>query len=598
MFREPVAGAIIQGTLEAIAACQGRWKTPEAVWKGFRDWCARRSRSVGLSFGEKTLFYHELQGLYEFGEESCGGREYLALSGRRFADIMLREGLSDLLAAGLRTGSDLPSAIEGLFLRFMDQYARLLYRMSVKRGRDTVSLSLDFADPEATAHYLAAYGQDGRISFRRSFEVIVGIVEACLEYLLDPWKSENLSSDYAGGSMTIRFPPGTSFHYRKLVGTLTRFAADLQKRHQDELFSRDLEHDLLLRSPSMREKWEMIRRASATDEIILLRGEPGTGKTYLAERIHHMSARKGRPFVEVGLTADVGGESLIHSHLFGHVKGAFTSAVEDKRGLFTLADTGTIFLDEMGDAGPELQARLLRVMEKRTFKPLGGTKDITVDVRILAATNRDLESMVRQGRFREDLYHRLNVIQIQLPALRERSGEIPVLCDHFLKKLSIESGRPLKSLAPETLETLVAHPWPGNIRELIHVLKYALVFSTGDRIAPRDLPESLRRPAGKAAAAPTPAPPPSRGDEPVIDAGALERMLAESDSRPVARNDTAGCPWHIDYAKKTYLRAVIRHCGGNLRRIASYWDCSSERTVRALVKRLGLWEELVKARTG
>jgi DNA-binding NtrC family response regulator len=594
MFREPVAGAIIQGTLEAIAACQSRWKTPEAVWKGFREWSARRSRTVAVSFGEKSLFYHELQCLYEFGEEAGGGREFLALSGRRFADIMLQEGLSDLLAAGLRPGSDLPSAIEGLFLRFMDEYARLVYRMSVKRGRDTVSFSLDFADPEATAQYLAAYGQDARLSFRRSFEVIVAIADACLEYLLDPWKPENLSADLVHGTMTIRFPKGTSFHYRKLVETLTRFAGDLQKRHREALFSRDLEHDLLLRSPSMREKWEMIRRASATDEIILLRGEPGTGKTYLAERIHEMSARKGRPFVEVGLTADVGGESLIHSHLFGHVKGAFTSAVEDKRGLFALADTGTIFLDEMGDAGPELQARLLRVMEKRTFKPLGGVKDITVDVRILAATNRDLESMVRQGRFREDLYHRINVIQIQLPALRERSAEIPVLCDHFLKKLSAESGRPSKELSPEALDTLSTYPWPGNIRELIHVLKYALVFSLGEKIGPRDLPDSLRRPAGRPA--PAPAPARARQDEEVIDAEALGRLLAESDARPVARNDTANCAWHIDYAKKTYLKAVIRHCGGNLRRIASYWDCSSERTVRALVKKLGLWDELVRAR--
>ena len=146
MFREPVAGAIIQGTLDAIAACQSRWKTPEAVWRGFREWSARRSRSVAVSFGEKSLFYHELQSLYEFGEEAGGGREFLALSGRRFADIMLQEGLSDLLAAGLHRGSDLPSAIEGLFLRFLDEYARLVYRMTVKRGRDTVSFSLDFAE--------------------------------------------------------------------------------------------------------------------------------------------------------------------------------------------------------------------------------------------------------------------------------------------------------------------------------------------------------------------------------------------------------------------------------------------------------------------
>src|SRR5688572_20358984 len=159
-----------------------------------------------------------------------------------------------------------------------------------------------------------------------------------------------------------------------------------------------------------------------------------------------MSARKGRPFVEVGLTADVGVDNLIQSHLFGHVKGAFTSAHEDKQGLFTLSNSGTIFLDEIGDATPDLQAKLLRVIEKKTFKPLGATRDVTVDVRIIAATNRDLEAMARDGRFREDLYHRLNVIPIEMPPLRERPGEIPLLAEHFVRRIALEAKRPRKPL--------------------------------------------------------------------------------------------------------------------------------------------------------
>ncbi|HXX92499.1 MAG TPA: sigma 54-interacting transcriptional regulator, partial [Planctomycetota bacterium] len=318
-------------------------------------------------------------------------------------------------------------------------------------------------------------------------------------------------------------------------------------------------------------------------------------KTFLAERIHEMSARKGRPFVEVGLTADVGVDNLIQSHLFGHVKGAFTSAHEDKQGLFSLSNSGTIFLDEIGDASPDLQAKLLRVIEKKTFKPLGSTKDVTVDVRIIAATNKDLEKLSREGRFREDLYHRLNVIPIEMPPLRERPGEIPLLAQHFLRRISVEVKKPLKLPGAALTGFLASYSWPGNIREFIHVLKYALLFSQGEELEVKDLPDYLKKFKTEKGRAPLPASAPSSAGG-VIDLEKLSAALSEIDAAPVVKSHTTDYPWHVDYAKKTYLRALIRHCKGNIRKIVNYWDCDSEKTVRTLIKTYGLWDELERSR--
>jgi DNA-binding NtrC family response regulator len=596
MLKEPVALQIVRGTLEAIATHHPKSKDAEAVWKAFRQWNARRGKEIALSFSEKPPYFHELQDLYEFGFESCqhlSRDEFLRLSGRYFAEIILRERLHDLVATCLTPGG-VPAGIENLFHRFMEQYSRFLYRVQTRRSETEVSFSVVYSEPEAIARHLAEFGKDATQSFQNSFRVIVAVIEMGMEYLLDPWKSENLEFDAAKGTARLKIPPGTKFNYKKQVETLTRFAYQLEKRHAEFLFARDLEHDMILQSPFMRDKWDKIKLASATDELILLRGEPGTGKTYLAERIHEMSARKDRPFVEVGLTADVGVDNLVQSHLFGHVKGAFTSAYEDKQGLFSLSNTGTIFLDEIGDASPDLQAKLLRVIEKKTFKPLGSTRDVTVDVRIIAATNRDLEKMAREGKFREDLYHRLNVIQIEMPPLRNRPDEIPVLAQHFLRRISVEVKKPAKRATVEFLAFLTAYPWPGNIREFQNVLKYALLFSQGEEIGLKDLPDSVLKVAAKIP--PVPASQPARSSQGVIDYGKLVQLLAEVDSMPVVKNNASEYPWHIDHAKKTYMQALIHHCKGNLRKIVSYWDCDSEKTVRALIKDLGLWEELEESR--
>lgn len=596
MLKEPVALQIIRGTLEAIGVHQGKGKDPEAVWKSFRQWNQRRGKEVALSFTEKPPYFHELQDLYEYGLETSpkvGRDEFLRSTGRYFGDIILRERLHDLVASCL-TPEGVPAAVETLFHRFMEQYSRYLYRIKTERLEGEVSFLIVYSEPEAIERHLKEFKKDAAESFRNSFLVIMAVVEKGMEYLVDPWDPKQLTFDVAKGTARLKLPPGTKFNYKKQVETLTRFAYQLEKRHAEDLFARDLEHDMILQSPFMRDKWEKIKLASATDELILLRGEPGTGKTYLAERIHELSARKGRPFVEVGLTADVGVDNLVQSHLFGHVKGAFTSAYEDKQGLFSLSNSGTIFLDEIGDASPDLQAKLLRVIEKKTFKPLGSTKDVTVDVRIIAATNKDLEKLSREGRFRDDLYHRLNVIQIEMPPLRNRLDEVPVLAEHFLRRLAVEVKRSPKPPSAELLGFLSTYPWPGNIRELINVLKYLLLFSQGSELELRDLPEHLQKSKPPAASVVRRSAL-AAGTE-IINYDNLCRALSESDSVPVASGDTTSHPWHVDFAKKTYLRALIQHSGGNLRKILAFWDCDSEKTLRGLIKSYGLWEDLEKAR--
>ncbi len=246
----------------------------------------------------------------------------------------------------------------------------------------------------------------------------------------------------------------------------------------------------------MRQLREQVAMAAPTNGRVLIYGENGTGKELVARTIHGLSRRRTSAFVEVNCAAIP--EELIESELFGHVRGAFTGAVADRRGKFEVADGGTIFLDEIGDMSLKTQAKVLRVLQEQTMEAVGGTARIKVDVRVLAATNKDLQAEIRAGRFREDLYFRLNVIPIFVPALRERPDDIALLADHFMAEFAREYGRRIKTFDPEAVSVLRRYLWPGNVRELRNVIERLMIMVFGDAIAASDLgfldPNALKRP--------------------------------------------------------------------------------------------------------
>jgi len=238
-------------------------------------------------------------------------------------------------------------------------------------------------------------------------------------------------------------------------------------------------------SDSMQEVFRIATKVARSNATVLLRGESGTGKELIAHALHYQGLRPKGPFVAINCAALP--ENLLEAELFGYEKGAFTGAVANKQGRFELARGGTIFLDEVGDVSPSLQAKLLRVLQERTFERLGGTKTLTTDARIISATNRDLEAMSKSGEFREDLYWRLNVVPIFLPALRARREDLPVLLEHFLERFNATAGREV-TLASDAMRRLMTYPWPGNIRELENTVQRLVVLADDDEIAAADLP--------------------------------------------------------------------------------------------------------------
>lgn len=235
----------------------------------------------------------------------------------------------------------------------------------------------------------------------------------------------------------------------------------------------------------------LVEVVAPTDSTVLIQGESGTGKEVIARYLHNLSSRVDGPFLSINCGALP--ENLLESELFGHVKGSFTGAVRDKQGLFAAARGGTFFMDEVGEMPPSLQIKLLRVLQEREVIPVGATEPIPVDVRIVAATNRDLEEEVRRGRFRSDLFYRLNVIALELPALRERRDDLVLLIDGFLQDLATERGDPVRALTSEALDAVMVYDWPGNVRELQNALEHAVVLSKGESIEPGALPERITR---------------------------------------------------------------------------------------------------------
>jgi len=244
-------------------------------------------------------------------------------------------------------------------------------------------------------------------------------------------------------------------------------------------------------SPVMLRTLELVRQVAPSTATVLIQGESGTGKELIADAIHHGSPRREQAFVKVNCAALP--EHLLESELFGHERGAFTGAVARKEGRFELAHGGTLFMDEIGDIGVAMQAKLLRVLQSGEFERVGGTRTLKVDVRLVAATNTDLAGLVREKRFREDLYYRLNVITIQLPTLRERREDIPLLAHHFLRQYAAKNAKPLGGFTEEAMDLLQTYNWPGNVRELENAIERAVVLTRSDLITPVDLPETLVR---------------------------------------------------------------------------------------------------------
>ena len=239
----------------------------------------------------------------------------------------------------------------------------------------------------------------------------------------------------------------------------------------------------------MQAVFKIVKAVAGARTTALITGESGTGKTLLARAIHRASDRKDGPFVEVNCGALP--ESLLESELFGHVRGAFTGAIKDRAGKFEAADGGTIFLDEIGTSSQSMQVKLLRVLQDRVIERVGGHNPITIDVRVILATNIDLQKAVREGRFREDLYYRINVVSLEMPPLRQRTGDISVLAEHFLRRFRAETGRSVLGFTPEAVSLLKRARWPGNVRQLENVVERAVVLCEGDHIEPHDLPADL-----------------------------------------------------------------------------------------------------------
>ena len=249
--------------------------------------------------------------------------------------------------------------------------------------------------------------------------------------------------------------------------------------------------NILGRSESMQQVFATIERVAPTNSTVLIGGESGTGKELVARAVHFNSLRRDRPFVALNCGAVP--ETLLEAELFGHVRGAFTGAHANKKGLVEAAEGGTIFLDEIGEMAPPMQVKLLRVLQERRFRRLGGTDEVQADVRVIAATNQDLPKMVEEGRFREDLFYRLNVLSIKLPPLRERVEDIPLLAEQFLQQFATQMGKAVQTISAEALALLQQHPWRGNVRELQNAIERAVALEQTETILPESLPEDLRR---------------------------------------------------------------------------------------------------------
>ncbi len=381
------------------------------------------------------------------------------------------------------------------------------------------------ASPDASVILMTAFGTVEA--------ALQAIKNGAYDYVSKPLRLDELL-------LTVR----RALEQRRLVRENQQYRETLQERYQLE--------NIVGVSQPMIDVFKLIARVAPTRTTVLITGESGTGKEVVARALHFNGPRAAGPFV----TIDCAGlaEGLLESELFGHVRGAFTGAVAARRGLFEAGHGGTVFLDEVGEISPNTQAKLLRVLEEQEIRPIGGNESIRVDVRLIAATNRDLEAEVREGRFREDLFYRLNVVSVRLPPLRARREDIPVLAQHFLRKHAEANGKAIGGIAPEAMAHLEAYPWPGNVRELENAIERAIAVSGHPVLLPDDLPAHV--------AAPTPVPPESGGPGP-------QALVS------------------LDELTRQHLVRVLAATGGNKKRAAEILGVD-RRTLYRMLERYGM----------
>jgi two-component system response regulator AtoC len=373
----------------------------------------------------------------------------------------------DLLKEVLsKEGYDVSKALSGeeAIAQGTDNFFDLIItdvRMGKKDGMEVLRFFKKNA-PDTTVIMITAFG-----SIETAIEAIR---DGAYDYISKPFKLDE-----------IKFTVRRALEQRKLIQENKFYRQELLEKYQFK--------NVIGRTPQMFQVYKTIAKVADTTSTVLLCGERGTGKELMARSLHYNSQRNNRPFIPVDCASLV--ETLIESELFGHVRGAFTGASSAKKGLLEESDGGTLFLDEVGNLSLSMQSKLLRFLQEHEIKRVGGTETTKVDVRVIAATNQPLEPLVRSGKFREDLFDRLNVIMITLPPLRERKEDVPLLASHFLQKFSEENHKSISHISPEALEILLQYSWPGNVRELQHTIERAVIFSTQPIILPEDLPRKM-----------------------------------------------------------------------------------------------------------
>lgn len=440
---------------------------------------------------------------------------------REFLDILLRKQ-----GHRVDTRGDLPSARAALEA---GEYELVVTDLKLPGGSGIdVLATCKGARPETEVVVITAFGT--------AETAVEAMKQGAYDYLTKPFKVDEI---------TITVQKALE------KAALARENRELRRK----LEAVEAGEEILGRSPGMQEVFRLLERVAPTGVTVLVHGESGTGKELVARRLHALSGRKG-PFVAVNCSAIP--EGLIESELFGHVKGSFTGAVSDKPGLFEEAGGGSLFLDEVGELPLTLQPKLLRVLQESKVKRVGGNREIAVDVRIVSATNKDLRREVEAGRFREDLYYRLNVVALEIPPLRERREDIPLLAHHFLRKYAQAFGRPVKGFTRDVLERCEAHDFPGNVRELENLVERAVALEAGEYLTCASLPPQLG-----CTAAPPGAPPPALSDA-GID---LEATLTA--------------------VERAYLAEALRRTGGNKTEAARLLGVTF-RSLRYRLDRLGM----------